>query len=409
MADRIRDLAFYSVKLIPAGGQAQPLDLSEKVIAFEFEDAERKADRLVLKINNWDLSEFDNPTWRKGGILEFVFGYPGHVSPPRRCVIQKVKGGQVLTIEAHALSMLMHKIKKSRVWTNMTLGEIATKIAGEYGSDLGVPNGTTGDNIKIDAELDKKVPHRTQAAQTDAEFLTKLARRYGLEFYVDASGLHFKRRNVHQAPVKILNWYLEGNGDILSFDIDNDLTRKAGSHTLKGLDPLSKKKIQHTADNETTKRDGLAPVIEIVDPRDGSVTQRKRVDESIGHTSETAAHNVKHQTIGNYLQTQHTTIHLNAEIVGDPDVTGRRVIEIRGMGKRVSGKYYVQSATHEISAGGVFKTKIKAKTDGHGGYGNQNTKSKANPNKGEPSENAIEKVDARTGQITRTYRKPGDI
>ena len=397
---------FFSIKVIPPGGKGETLDVSDKIVSFEFEDAEKKADKLTLKVDNFDLSEFDNPVWRKGGLLEFVFGYPGHTSPPRRCVIHAVKGNQVMTIEAHALSMLMHKVKKSRTWVNMTLGDIARKIAGEYGTDLGVPNGTTGDNIKIDAELDQKVPHRHQAAQTDAEFLAKLARRYGLEFYVDASGMHFKRRNMHQSPVRILNWYFTGDGDILSFDIDNDLTRKAGSHTLKGKDPLTKKGINHTADNTTT-RDGLAPVIEVIDPRSGVATLQPRVDETVQHTSETAAHAVKHQAIGNFLQTQHTTVHLNAEIIGDPDVTGKRVVEIRGLGKRLSGKYYIQSAVHSIAAGGVFKTKFKSKTDGHGGYATNNTKSKANPNTGEPKA-TIELVDARTGALTRTYRKSGD-
>lgn len=398
---------FYSIKLIPPGGKGQSLDLTDKVTAFEFEDAERKADKLLLKVDNFDLSEFDNPAWRRGNILEFVFGYPGHVSPPRRCVIRRMKGSQVLTIEAHGLAMVMHQVKKSRVWSNMTLAEVARTIAAEYGSDLGVPSGTTADNIKIDEALDKKVPTRHQASQTDAEFLSSLAKRYGLEFYVDSQGMHFKRRNMKQAPVRVLNWYFEGNGDILSFEIDNDLTRKAGSHTLKGTDPLSKKAINHTADNTTT-REGLAPVIEIIDPRDGSAVLQKRVDESVGHSGETSIHNMRHQAEGNYLQTQHTTVHLNAEIIGDPDVTGKRVVEIRGLGKRLSGKYYVREAVHEISAGKVFTTKFKSKTDGTGGYGNLNVKSKANPNKQDPNKDVIEKIDARTGTSVRTYRKPGD-
>lgn len=397
---------FYSVKLIPPGGKGQSLDLTDKVSGFEFEDAERKADRLLLKIDNFNLEEFDNPAWRRGSILEFVFGYPGHVSPPRRCVIRRMKGAQVLTIEAHGLAMVMNQVKRSRTWSNMTLAEIARTIAGEYGSDLGVPNGTTADNIKIDEALDKKVPARHQAAQTDAEFLSGLAKRFGMEFYVDASGMHFKRRNVHQAPVKALDWYFAGDGDILSFEIDNDMTRKAGSHTLRGLDPLSKKAVDHTADN-STRRDGLAPVMEIIDPRDGTQTLQKRVDESVGHTRETSAHDARKQAEGNYLQTQHTTVHLNMEIVGDPDVTGKRVVEVRGLGKRLSGKYYIREATHEISAGGVYKTKIKAKTDGTGGYGSLNTKSKASQNKQDPKD-VIEKVDARTGEIVRTYRKAGD-
>lgn len=397
---------FYSLKLLPPGGKGQPVDITDVVTAFEFEDAEKKADRLLIKIDNFDLSQFDDDRWRRGNVIEFVFGYPGLVSPPRRCVIRRMKGSQVLTIEAHGLAMVMNQVKRSRTWSNMTLAEIARSIAAEYGSDIGVSNGTTADNISIDAALDRKVPARHQAAQTDAEFLSHLAKRYGLEFYVDASGMHFKRRNMHQAPVKTLDYYFAGDGDILSFDIDNDMTRKAGSHTLRGLDPLSKKAIDHTADN-STRRDGLAPVIEIIDPRDGSATLQKRVDETVGHTGETSVHNARSQAEGRYLQTQHTTVHLNMEIIGDPDVTGKRVVEVRGLGKRLSGKYYVREAVHEITAGGVYKTKLKCKTDGTGGYGNLNTKSKGAQNKQDPKD-VIEKVDARTGTLTRTYRKAGD-
>jgi hypothetical protein len=101
-------------------------------------------------------------------------------------------------------------------------------------------------------------------------------------------------------------------------------------------------------------------------------------------------------------------VHLNAEIVGDPDVTGKRVVEIRGLGKRLSGKYYIREAVHNISAGKVYTTKIKTKTDGTGGYGNLNTKSKAAPNKQDANKDVIEKVDKRTGETVRVYRKPGD-
>ena len=124
------DRPFYTIRVYAAGSpNGIFVDVSDDVIAFEFEDDEKKADKLSLKVDNFTLSYFDNPIFRKGNIIEFTFGYPGRSAPLRRCVIQKVKGGRQLTVEAHAMSMVMHKIKRSRTWENKTLVEIAQAIA----------------------------------------------------------------------------------------------------------------------------------------------------------------------------------------------------------------------------------------------------------------------------------------
>ncbi len=403
------DRPYFTIKVTPEGKGSVSVDLSDAVISFEFKDSEKKADLLTLKIDNNDLRFFDDPIWRKGNIIEFTFGYPGRTSPPRQCTIQSVKGGRQLTVQAHALSMLMHKVKRTRTWENYTLAEIATKIAGEYGSDLGVPGGFDKDNIFIERELDHKVSHRHQAAQTDAEFLSGLARRYGLEFYVDSRGMHFKRRNMKQRPVRVLTWF-NGEGDFLDFDIENDITRKPGAFTLKGLDPLSKKVISHRADNDSTKRAGLAPVIEIIDPRTGQASlQARHAEEDIGHSTEVSATAVKAQAAGRYQQTQQTTVKLSFKIIGDPDVAGKRVIDFQGLGKRISGSYYVNEATHTIDSSG-YHTAGKAHTDGHGGYGSQNVASKASLNAKDAGKKPeqIERVDPRTGVSHIEFRHSGE-
>jgi hypothetical protein len=61
-----------------------------------YEDAEHKADKLVLSVDNWDLANSDDPVWRKGNLLEVPWGYPGDVAPTPQVVIQKVTGAQAL-------------------------------------------------------------------------------------------------------------------------------------------------------------------------------------------------------------------------------------------------------------------------------------------------------------------------
>lgn len=403
------DRPFYTIRVYSQGAPFGVfVDVSDDVTEFEFEDDEKKADKLQLKVNNFDLSYFDNPILRKGNIIEFTYGYPGRTAPLRRCIIQKVKGGRVLTVEAHAMSMLMHKIKRSRTFENKSLTEIAKQIAGEYGTQLGPAGGYDSDNIAIDAALDVRAAHRHQAAETDAQFLNRLAKRYGLEFYVDSRGLHFKRRNLKQKPVRDFTWY-NGEGDFMDFDIENDIVSRHGAVTMKGFDPLGKKALAHRADN-STKREGLAPTIEIIDQRDGSAHLQALVaDESLGHTTETSAKAVQAHAEGKYRNGQQVTVKLSFTVIGDPDVQGKRTYGFRGLGKRISGLYYTRTARHTINSSGYI-TKGTAITDGHGGYGSNNVASKATLNKKDAGKEVqtIEIVDTRTGESKIEFRRSGE-
>jgi len=79
----------FSVTVVPEGSTEERVDLSERVLSFVFEDSEKKADKLVLTVDNWDLKNFDDPVWKKGNILEVSWGYPGDMAPTREVVIQK--------------------------------------------------------------------------------------------------------------------------------------------------------------------------------------------------------------------------------------------------------------------------------------------------------------------------------
>lgn len=411
MAAERKDRPFFSIKALPEGSSAQTLDLTDKIISFEFIDEESKADKLSLKIKNWDMSEFDNPIWKKGTILEATWGYPGRVAPTRRAVVQEIKGNRIAAVVAHGMTMSMHKVKRCRVWKNKTMAEIATEIAASYGVEFGVAGGTTEGAIKTDPKLDRKVAHRVQASQTDAAFLAALAKRHGLQFYVDSLGLHFKPRNLQQAPVREYQWF-NGEGDFIDFDVDNNIVGRAGAVTKKGMDPLHKKTLKHTADNDNTKRDGLASVIEIVSPRTGARHLQKRAaEEHTEHSTETTQQGIQSHAEGKFKDTQQTTVRLSFTLVGDPDVLAKRVVIFSGLGKRLSGRYYINSATHTIDNGG-YRVTGKSHSDGTGGYGKDNAGSSANLNKKDAVDadklEEIEKYDPRTGSKHVELRKRGE-
>ena len=114
----------------PAG---EPLDLRGRILGFAYEDSEKKADKLSLELDNFDLALFDRPELAGGTILEVSWGYPGNMAAPRRVVLKKLKGFTKLTLEGQALSALMNLQERTRAWQNLKRSDVATQIAKEHG------------------------------------------------------------------------------------------------------------------------------------------------------------------------------------------------------------------------------------------------------------------------------------
>ena len=136
---------FLSLKVAPEGEKGTRVDISDIIVrslsdprketahllGVTFTDSDHKADRLQISVDNWDLSLFDNQLFRKGAILEYTWGYAAVLHPTIQAVIQSVKGAQVLTIEALAKSVLMHKQKRARVFSGVKKSDVALQIAAD--------------------------------------------------------------------------------------------------------------------------------------------------------------------------------------------------------------------------------------------------------------------------------------
>lgn len=397
---------FYTVRVLPEGGRAQAVDLSDSVLSLTFEDATKKADKLSLTLDNSDLRHFDNPYWRRGNILEVMWGYPGRVAPARSCVIRRANGGRVLTIEAYAKSVLMHAKKQRRVWDNTTRAEVVRRIAEEYGYfDAGLRVQDTG----------IRLAHVTQAGMTDAQFLAHLARKEGFEFWVDHTGLNWRERDYAQAPKKVLTYFTDEVGQILDFNVETSITALTGSVEARGIDPLTKKKVTGKADNNT-ERKGLATVIEVVDPVSGVTSLQTRVSsEETEHTTSGAGGGsdaaAKKSAEAKYRSNHASAVKMSMSVVGDPELTAKSVVEVRGMGKMLSGKYFVLTARHVLGRSGGYRTELELRKDGTEGYGDgKDAKSKAATNKTKAPEKAgaelrqVEVVDARSGETRIEWR-----
>lgn len=374
----------FFVLVQPEGkAAADRIDATDTITSFEYEDSEKKVDKLVLEVDNFDLEQFDVPTWRPGNKLIVTWGYPGHMSPQRECIIQKVTGSIKLKIEALALTILMNKDIKNKTYENTRRSEIVHAIAKDYGY---------GDEHRDVEETETLYEHLTQARQSDAQFLKKLADAEHFEFYVDYDGLHWHSRRLGQKPLRKLQYYLPPDvGDILSFEVENNIFAKPGKVVAKSSNPIDKTRSEGEASDKKTERIALQPTPEVVDNATGDITLKKQVASSeVRPTTETNAAQAKKEADGAFKRAAITAVQLTINMVGDPGIVAKSVLDIRGISKRLSGLYYVKTANHKIDSSG-YKLTMKLQTDGTHGHSenlltSDSTAKKPLPSKAKPNE-----------------------
>lgn len=354
------------VTVIPEGSPAVRLELSDKITAFSYEDCETKADKLTLRVDNWDLENFDDPIWRKGNIVEVSWGYPGNMAPTRRCVIEKVTGFLELSIDALGLEVVLNREHRVRTFEGVSRSEVARRIARDWGySD---PSVVHIEDTRIAREV------IAQGKQTDAEFLRRLAQKEGFQWWIDFDGFHFHKRNLHQQPLRTIEWLpTDRGGEVISMNVENDLAGKPGTVRVRGRDPLARRTLDMVASHETeTSRPVLAKV------QEAPGTDGKRVPGFIGTgqshittTAESSDAAAKAVAAAKFETAQQVAVKINVEMLGDPQLLAKSVIELRGAGKRLSQRYYLRTVKHVIGAG--YTCRVEMISDGSGGHSTDST------------------------------------
>jgi hypothetical protein len=382
----------------------EPLDLGDRLTSFSYEDSERRADKVSLQLDNFDLSLFDREELMGGAVLEVSWGYAGNTAPPRRVVVRSLKGFTSLTVEGQALSVLMNREARTRCWENATRSDVARTIAQEHGYD--------GAFAEID-DTEEVFDAINQTAETDARFLRRLASREEYEFLVDESGFHFHERRQHTAPAHVFTWYSDqGRGDVISINVESDLVRRAGRVTVRGRDPMERRTVEASASNENAERATLSETIEVVDPETGdTAVQQRNATANVRPTAATTEGQVRREAAARHRRAERATIKISMQVVGDPTLRAGTVVEVRGISSLLSGRYYLDEVKHTISSSG-YTCDLKLTKDGTG----RRPRRSAQPQRGERNRSEartggemaeVEVVDPETGATNIQYRREG--
>lgn len=351
------------ITLLPDEGASmgEPLDLAGRLTSFSFEESEGAAARVTLELDNRDLALFDDGRLIPGAILDVSWGYPGKMAVPRRVVVRRLSGFTSLRVEGDAVSVLMDGVARTRAWHGVTRSAVVKEVAAE--------NGYTGAAADIQ---DTEVVFDTvsQASETDARFLSRLAGQEGFAFSVDADGLHFGERKADAVPARILHWRGgEDSGVVMEVRLETAFETVAGKETVSGRDPMRKETFMAEVKGSTSNRTTLAEVTEVVDPESGTTRLLSRTATSAAApTPASTVHEAKRQAEARFRKAERGAVRLSITTVGSPDMKAGEVLEVRGISRLLSGKYFVSGAVHTIDGSG-YVCRLTLESDGTGRTG----------------------------------------
>jgi phage protein D len=382
----------------------EPLDFGTRVMSLTYEDSEKKADKVTITLNNEDLSLFERSDIVNGCVLEVSWGYPGNMARPRRVVIQKLKGFQTLTLEGVATPILHAKQGKSRAWKGKTRSQVVRLVAEE----LGYVDATT--EIQDTTHVIDVI---NQSAESDAAFIRRMAAKEHFVFYVDGNGFHWHERKVNGAPTHVFEWSNDKSGTLKGVSVESDLMRRVGRVDVKGRNPVTKATIGESGDSASVDRGTLGTVVEVVDPKSGRTALQTRNATSTVHSSSASTPEAaKAEAKARFKKAESEAIKLTIELVGDPTLDAKKVVELRGISTILSGKYYLTEVKHTIDGSG-YGISAKATRDAMGGRSGATGKGEqtqgGTPNRSDASKGGeltpIEKVDAKSGRTAIEYRR----
>jgi len=343
----------FSIKI---GGKPQP-ELKNAVISLEVDENLESANMFTLNINEgldiktqkfkWLDSKLLDPEGEED--VEIYMGYATRAEKFKEPLITgKITalnpsfpstGTPTLSVQGYDHSFCLQKsvVKAKRTFDKeKDYGDVAKKIASEH--KLGV------------GEIDKTITPCEKITQnpgeSDYKFLKRLADRLGYEFFLRNKKLYFREPRDYQEKVMTLRWGRE----LISFNPRLSTAKVVSKVTVKG----------HNQKNPAKPITGIATLKDIGFKEPKAKSAAGSVKTCLKKEVETSEHgfpvcneeDAKALAKALLIKANNSLIEGSCECIGIPELRPGTNVQIEGIGKRFSGKYYLKSVKHSIGDSG---------------------------------------------------------
>lgn len=237
-----------------------------------------------------------------------------------------------LTVTAHDRSHRMHRTTTTRTFRQVTVTDIARKMAGEHGLKVGTLAQLGGGSAEV----------RHQVGETDWAYLSQLVRSHGGELDIAGGALHI----VDPAKTRSAVAQLVFGENLQRYRPRVSAVGQVAEVTVHGWDPKQKQEIVQSAKPqgattiEGSKIDGQVSGTTVLIPGAAVSTTAEAKAQA-----EAAARSIGHERV-----------QASAIAAGDPNLLAGEYVKVSGVGKRFGGTHRIVSALHAYGERGYTTT-----------------------------------------------------
>jgi phage protein D len=353
--------------ILEAADGSDLADIIGDTVSMTYTDATKGMDKVVLAVRNPRLKYANDKRFEHGFRLKLKFGYPSNFSETRTVIVVQAApsfpaGMPMIQLTAYDTGRDLAMGAKARNWGRVTSSYIAEQVASEFGL-----------RADVESSDDERPQHRIQPANvTSYEYLARLAHALNWDFYVENDTLHFHNMKTNEAPSHTFKYFLDGGGILKDFTpsvkaAKPPATRHAGTNAA-GTAAHSAR--TGPGDARSTRNPARREInTERVDARTVPASSREGLTHATPETHpETQARHARAQQ----TRLDMSAVEATAELVGQPRVRARQMIEIQVIEQRYTGLWRVKESTHKIDERGGYTTSLKLTRHGlNGGTGSR--------------------------------------
>ena len=358
----------FSIKMAPAGSSGQMRDLltgrALDILSVSITETVNRADTFSFTLrsshkqlerfpNGNDLLWIDDQSLQLGTEVTIELGYLGNravkmVGTVRAVNISFTDSGLItLRVDGQSLYAKMFDKRRRKPFADNTDSAIASAIASELGLSPRVKATTV------------EYPTVSNRDSDLASILQARAERLYYELTVKEKTLYF------EPPP-----YIDNNRAALQLKWGESLLNFSPRINMNGMPTSVEVRNSRTSHGGSTK-----PIVAKIDA--GSVKaclgsrSGPQIAKDLGRQKVilsndqkvTTPEDAKAVAIATLRRHAIQFIEGQAATIGDPQLVSRKVIELQGLGRQLTGLYYVTSTTHSIDGGG-YRTNFQVNRDG---------------------------------------------